>query len=299
MKAFIFPGQGSQKVGMGKEFFEKTELGKKTYKFADEVLNFKLSSLCFEGPEDLLTQTENAQPAILVYNYIADQLLKENNIEPDFVAGHSLGEFSAILSSEMLKFEDVLLIVRKRGELMASADPEGKGGMAAVIGLDSNKVKEICEEISKNNYVMPVNYNSPDQVVISGYKEAIDIAENKLKEAGAKRVTKLAVSGAFHSKLMEDASLKFADVLKNYTFKKPKYKIYSNVTANLQDETNIKELLVLQMKSPVLWIDIIKNMKSSGLEETIEVGNGNILTGLVKKIDPSITTKSWSELVKL
>ncbi|MGC8765314.1 MAG: ACP S-malonyltransferase [Brevinematia bacterium] len=297
MLAFLFPGQGSQRVGMGRELIEKYEIAEKIYSEACDVLGFDLLKLCLEGPEDVLTRTENAQVAILTYNHIASTLLKEKGVSPEFVAGHSLGEFSAILCSEMMDFKTALKLVKKRGELMSLADPEGKGGMAAVIGLDDEKVRLVCLEISKEKYVEPVNFNAPGQVVISGLKEAIEIAETKLKEAGAKRVIRLNVSGAFHSKLMENAAEEFKKYLETIDFKKPLFKIVSNVTTELINETNIKDLLYRQMKSPVLWTDSIKLMKKEGVNTAIEVGYGSVITGLVSKIDPGISIKSFSEFI--
>jgi len=298
MKAFLYPGQGSQKVGMGKDLVEEYSLAGEVYREADEFLGFSISNISFEGPEDVLTKTQNAQLAILIYSHIATKLLStEKKIEPGITAGHSLGEFSAILASGMVSFKDMLKIVKKRGELMAAADPEGKGGMAAVLGLDDDKVKQVCAEISKEKYVEPVNFNSPGQVVISGLKEGIDLAEIKLKEAGAKRVLKLNVSGAFHSKLMEKAADEFGAFLGTVEFHKPKCGVIANVTADKLDEKNVRELLTLQMKRPVLWSDSVRALKKSGVNDAIEAGFGNVISGLVKKIDGSIQMVSWNQLL--
>jgi [acyl-carrier-protein] S-malonyltransferase len=298
MKAFLFPGQGSQKVGMGKDLIEEFQIAGEIYREADKILGVSISNLSFEGPESELTKTENTQPALLTYSYIATRILEERKILPDFTAGHSLGEFSAILAAGMLTFQEALLIVRKRGELMASADPEGKGGMAAVLGLDDEKVRAVCQEVSKVKYVEPVNFNCPGQVVISGLKEGIDLAESKLKEAGAKRVLKLSVSGAFHSQLMKKAAEEFSEFLTKFEFRKPRCKVVANATASFLDEGNVKDLLVRQMRSPVLWADSICFLKANGVTEAVEVGFGNVVSGLVRKIDESIDVKSWNQLLQ-
>ena len=299
MRALLFPGQGSQKAGMGKDLVEEYPVAGEIYREADEILGFSISNISFEGSEEELTKTKNAQLSILTYSHIANVILmKEKNIDFDYTAGHSLGEFSAILCAGMLTFKDALLIVKKRGELMAGADPEGKGGMAAVLGLDDGIVKKICSEVSRDKYVEVVNYNSPGQIVISGLKEGIDLAEKPLKDAGAKRVLKLNVSGAFHSNLMESASHEFGKFLESVEFKKPKCKVVANATASLLDENNVREMLTKQMKSPVLWTDSIRFLKKNGINEAIEVGFGNVISGLVKKIDDSIVIQSWSQLLQ-
>ncbi len=298
MKAFLYPGQGSQAVGMGKDLVENYPVAKKMFDTADSVLGFSLSKLCFEGPDEELTKTENAQPAILTVNAIVTQILADKGIRPDFAAGHSLGEFSALVAAGMLSFEDALKVVRKRGELMAKADPEGKGGMAAVLGMDDEEVKKVCREVSKTAYVEPVNFNSPGQVVISGLKSGIEAAIPKLEEAGAMKIVPLNVSGAFHSKLMEPAAEEFAKFLDGIAFSKPSCKVVSNVTAQVEDETNVKELLVRQMKSPVLWVACVQYMKAQGVTEAVEAGLGRILAGMVKKIDREIPVTAWDKALE-
>lgn len=296
MLAYVFPGQGSQKTGMGLDLKELSPLAAELYRRADEVLGTPISKLSFEGPEDELTKTQNAQLAILTYSAIATRIFEEKTgLKPDFAAGHSLGEFSAILAAGMVSFEDVLRIVQKRGQLMASADPESRGGMAAVLGLPDDAVKAVCEEVSRDTYIEPVNYNCPGQVVISGLKTAIDIAEPKLKEAGAKRVVKLPVSGAFHSRLMDGASKEYGEFLKTIRFSKPVCKVFSNVTAEVMDETNAVELLTLQMKSPVQWTKSVQNMVKLGLTDCVEIGYGSVVNGFIKKIEPSVNVKTWKE----
>ena len=298
MKAFLYPGQGSQAVGMGMDLVKNNSFAKDIYAEADDILGFSLSKLCFEGPEEQLTLTENAQPAILTYSYIATQSLKQTGITPDFAAGHSLGEFSALLAADMLAFEDALKLVRKRGELMAKADPEGKGGMAAVLGLDDTDVDNICAEASKTAYVEPVNYNTPGQVVISGLKDGIDVAEPLLEEAGAMRVVRLNVSGAFHSKLMENAAKEFAEYLEDIKFNKPSCSVISNVTAEPEDENNVREMLVAQMKNPVQWVKSVQYLKAQGVDQGIEAGYGRVIAGLVRKIDRELKVKSWSKILE-
>ena len=285
----FFPGQGSQFVGMGKELVKKYKLAQDIYTQANDILGFNIQNLSFEGPEDDLTNTKNAQPAILTYQYILINLLKEQNIVPTALAGHSLGEFSALLASEMLSFEDTLKLVQKRGQLMAEADPHQKGGMAVVLGLDDNSVINICKEVSNTYYVEPVNFNTPGQVVISGLKEGITLASEKLSNAGAKRVLALAVSGAFHSKLMEEASTYFEEFLNQLNFNAPLYPIVSNVTAEFYDESTVKKLLALQMNSPVQWVSTVNYLVDKGFNTGIEMNTGTIIQGMVKKINKEFT----------
>ena len=296
---FFFPGQGSQAIGMGQNLYEKYDIAKKIFNEANDILGFDLKKLCFEGPEIDLTNTKNAQPAILTYQYILLRLLKEKGITPTATAGHSLGEFSAILASEMLTFGDTLKLVQKRGELMANADPTQKGGMAAILGLDDETVLSICKKVSQTHYVEPVNFNTPGQVVISGLKEGIALASEKLLAAGAKRALPLPVSGAFHSKLMEEASDSFKDVVTTLKFSSPTCPIISNVTAAAYDENSVKELLPLQMKSPVQWVKIVEYLVSKGYNEGVEVNSGAVIQGMVKKITSDFSMVKIDTLIDL
>ncbi|MGA2142074.1 MAG: ACP S-malonyltransferase [Brevinematales bacterium] len=297
MKAYLYPGQGSQKVGMGKDLVEEFPVADEIYKKADEVLKFSLSNICFEGPEEDLTMTRNAQLAILTYSHIADVLLTMKAGKPDYTAGLSLGEYSALVAAGVLSFEDALIVIKKRGELMEGADPDGKGGMAAVLGLGDEAVKRVCAEVSREHYVTAVNFNCPGQVVISGLKEGIAMAESRLIAAGAKRVLKLSVSGAFHSELMAGAADEFSRFMKDIKINKPSCIVISNVTALPEDETNIRELLVKQLKSPVLWTDSINYLKKMNVNEAVEVGFGNSVSGLVKKIDRDMKISVWNQLI--
>ncbi|MGL4394747.1 MAG: ACP S-malonyltransferase [Brevinema sp.] len=282
---FFFPGQGSQAVGMGQELFDKHAIAKEIYAQANEILGFDIQLLSFNGPEDQLTNTKFAQPAILVYQHILTTLLKEQNIVPTAVAGHSMGEFSALLAAEMLDFPSALKLVQKRGELMAASDPDGKGGMAAILGLDDDAVIKVCEEASKEFYVEPVNFNTPGQVVISGLKEGVAKASELALAAGAKRALPLAVSGAFHSKLMEQAAEEFANVVAQIEFKDPICRIISNVTAESYTKDQVKDLLPRQMKSPVQWVKSVQNLVSQGFKKGIEVSSGAVISGMVRKIE--------------
>lgn len=292
----FFPGQGSQFVGMGKELADKYSFAKTIYEQANDILGFDLQKISFEGPEQVLTDTKNTQPAILTYQYILMTLLKEKKIKIEGAAGHSLGEFSALLAAEMLSFEDTLKLVRKRGELMSQAD---QGTMAVVLGLDDEIVISICEDISKHSYVEPVNFNTPGQIVISGLNEGVKLAGEKLLEAGAKRVMPLAVSGAFHSKLMEPAAEEFKSAVESLNFKAPLFPIVSNVTAEFYDEKTAKTLLPLQIKSPVQWVKTIQYISSKGFSTGIEVSHGNILQGMIKKINKEFIVENILSILEI
>ncbi len=279
-KAYIFPGQGSQIVGMGKDSFEKNA---QPFELANETLGFNLTKMMFEGPDEALKKTSNSQPALLCDSYAKYLEAIETQGQPEFVAGHSLGEYSALVAAEIISFEDGLRLVRKRGELMEAALPEGFGAMLAVLGLDDDAIKQTIEEIGEGIYV--ANFNSPGQVVLSGKKEVIEQATGIFSKKGAKRAIVLNVSGPFHSPYMEAAAQKFAEELKTVTFHPPKIKYISNVTADfVADPEEIKTLLIKQIYSPVRWVEVVNKLCQNGAEEFIELGPGKVLTGLVKKI---------------
>lgn len=285
MIAFVFPGQGSQYVGMGKSIYETA---KSLFQEATEVLGFDIASLCFEGPESELNRTENTQPAILTLSYALFKQVDALGIKPSYVAGHSLGEYTACLAAGVLSFRDAVAIVRKRGELMQNAQPEGTGSMAAVIGLDEETLKGICESIT-NFYVDLANLNCPGQIVISGQAHAVVKASEIAKERGAKKVIPLQVSIPSHCKLMKEASEKFSNFLKNYTFHEPEIPIVSNVDA--KEKKNVYEIidaLVRQLYMPVRWQDCVEYMISKGVDTFIEIGPGKVLSGLIKRINSGV-----------
>jgi [acyl-carrier-protein] S-malonyltransferase len=298
---FVFPGQGSQFVGMGKDIYENFNYVKEIYDRTNEIVDLDIKKISFEGPDEVLKDTSNTQPCIFVHSVAVLEVIKRESSGFEILgsAGHSLGEYAALYSAGVFSFSDGLKIVEKRGKLMANADPEGRGGMAAVIGLDPIKIKEVCDTVTnEGNYVEPVNYNSNDQVVISGYKEAINIAENKLKEAGAKRVIPLAVSGAFHSKLMREVSKEFRKFLDNFNLNKPLFKVFANCSASEypNDVKEIKDTLEKQLYSPVLWVDIVKKIETLSPDIVIEVGPGQVLKGLMRKISPNLNIVTTSTL---
>ena len=292
MKAFIFPGQGAQFPGMGKDLFDASHEAKQLFEKANAILGYNITEIMFGDNSEALKETNITQPAIFLHSVILFQLLK-NKLTPNCVGGHSLGEFSALVSAGYIDFEDGLILVEKRAEAMQKACIKNPSTMAAIIGLENNQVEDICNKISE--IVVPANYNCPGQLVISGSFEGIDIACQKLTESGARRALKLQVGGAFHSPLMKPAKEELEIAINEMTFKKGLYPIYQNVNASAVTSTDkIKENLIKQLTAPVKWTQIMQNMLKDGVTEVVEVGPGKVLQGLFKKIDRSITTSSAS-----
>lgn len=292
MRAFIFPGQGAQFAGMGSELFNKSPEARKMFEKANSILEYKITDIMFGDDSEALKETNVTQPAIFLHSVILAQLFKKR-LNPDVIGGHSLGEFSALVSGGYIDFEDGLLLVKKRANAMHKACLKNPSTMAAIIGLDNNKVENICSQI--NEIVVPANYNCPGQLVISGSFEGIDIACQKLIRIGARRALKLQVGGAFHSPLMEPAKKELELAINETKFKNGYYPIYQNVTATaMTSPENIKENLVKQLTAPVKWTQIMENMLKDGVTEVVEVGPGKVLQGLFKKIDLSMNTSSAS-----
>lgn len=283
--ALLFPGQGSQYVGMGKDYYMNNNFAKEKYKLADEILGYSISDICFNGPMEKLTETRYTQPALFLHSAIIYDLIKDK-IEVSAVAGHSVGEYAAYYASGIFSFEEGLKLVAKRGELMFHSGEIEPGTMFAVIGLAENEVQEVCEQISSDNQgvVVPANYNSPGQIVVSGSRDILRANANKFKEAGAKIVKELVVSGAFHSPLMQTSADELADFISSIHFNDAKYPIFVNISANyVQDGNELKECLIKQLTSPVLWMQTLQNMQNYGIDNYIEIGPGNVLQGLAKR----------------
>jgi [acyl-carrier-protein] S-malonyltransferase len=290
MKAYVFPGQGAQFPGMGKDLYENSELAKDLFEQANSILGFRITDIMFEGEKEELTQTKVTQPAIFLHSVILAKVLGED-FNADMVAGHSLGEFSALVAADYMTFEDGLKLVYKRAMAMQKACEQNPSTMAAILGLEDSLVEEICNEI--DGVVVPANYNCPGQLVISGSVEAIDEACEKLTEAGARRALKLPVGGAFHSPLMEPAQVELANAIEETPFKEGNCPVYQNVTAKAESDPNtIKSNLIKQLTASVKWTQTMQQMQSDGLSKVIEVGPGKVLQGLFKKMDRALETES-------
>ena len=290
MKAYVFPGQGAQFSGMGKELYKNSNTAKKLFEKANTILGFNITKIMFEGSEDELKQTKVTQPSIFLHSVILAKVLGEK-FQPDLVAGHSLGEFSALVAAKYLTFENGLKIVSKRAKAMQKACEKEPSTMAAILGLEDKIVESVCKNI--NEIVVPANYNCPGQLVISGSKSGIDNACEKLKEKGARRALILPVGGAFHSPLMESARLELKTIIDNTNFKHGICPIYQNVNALPEEEPQIiKENIIKQLTAPVLWTQTMELMIKNKVTNIIEVGPGKVLQGLFKKIDRSLVTES-------
>ena len=291
MKAFVFPGQGAQFTGMGKELYDSSAFARELFEKANDMLGFRITDIMFEGDAEALRQTKVTQPAVFLHSVILAAVLNDK-YQPDMVAGHSLGEFSALVSVGALSFEDGLLLVSKRAAAMQKACEATPSTMAAVLGLSDEKVEEICASIT-DKVVVPANYNCPGQLVISGSIPGIERACELLSAAGAKRALKLPVGGAFHSPLMEPAKVELAAAIEATQFNAPKSPVYQNVTTKGEiNPAEIKKNLVLQLTAPVKWTQSVQNMIADGATNFIEFGPGTVLQGLVKKIDKSVEAVS-------
>lgn len=287
MKAFVFPGQGAQFVGMGKDLYENNPVAKEMFDKANEILGFNITDLMFNGTDEDLRQTKVTQPAIFLHSVILAKTMGDD-FNPDMVAGHSLGEFSALVAAGALSFEDGLRLVSARAQAMQKACEKTPSTMAAVLALPDAKVEELCASVTEG-VVVPANYNCPGQIVISGSIEGVDAACAKMLEAGAKRALKLKVGGAFHSPLMEPARAELADAIAHTDFHAPKCPVYQNVNAEPQtDPETIKKNLIAQLTAPVRWTQTVQNMIAAGADTFVEVGPGAVLQGLVKKISSEV-----------
>ncbi|MCP8970168.1 ACP S-malonyltransferase [Ectobacillus ponti] len=290
--AFVFPGQGSQAVGMGKELAGFHEEAAAIIRQADEVLGESLSQLMFEGPQEQLTLTTNTQPALLTVSTAILEILKQHGIRPDYTAGHSLGEYSALVAAGAMSFADAVYAVRKRGEYMEEAVPNGEGAMAAILGMDPALLRDATTEVTAEGHPVQIaNMNSKQQIVISGTKTGVELASQKAKENGAKRAIPLRVSGPFHSSLMQPAAEKFRAVLEGIEIRNPQIPVIANVTADVvADSADIREKLVQQLYSPVLWYPSVERMVELGVDTVVEIGPGKVLAGLMKSIAPGVKT---------
>ncbi len=289
MKAYIFPGQGAQFTGMGKDLYQNSTEAKQLFDKANDILGFAITKIMFEGTAEELKQTNVTQPAIFLHSVILAKVLSDS-FKPDMAAGHSLGEFSALVATGSMHFEDGLKLVSQRAQAMQKACELQPSTMAAVLGLEDSVVESICKQTE--GVVVPANYNCPGQLVISGEVTAVENACEAMKEAGARRALLLPVGGAFHSPMMEPAREELANAIENTPFSTPICPVYQNVTANaVTDATAIKENLIKQLTAPVKWTQTMQQMIADGASTFIEVGPGNVLQGLLRKIDRSVTTE--------
>lgn len=299
--AFVFPGQGAQTVGMGKDFCAQYEVAKKLFAQADEALGYSIQQMCFEGPEEDLKLTANTQPAILTMSVIANEILKEHGLQPDVTGGHSLGEYSALVAADVLDFQDAVVLVHKRGQFMQEAVPVGQGGMAAIIGLADEVIVDACEKATKTaGEVQAVNFNCPGQTVIAGTTKGVEAAVETLKAAGAKKAVILPVSAPFHSTLMKPAAEKLAAELDKVQIRDAKIPVVSNFTGELETKADeIKANLVAQADHPVKWIACVNTMSAFGADTFVEAGPGKTLCGFNRRIDKSLKSMNVENLETL
>ena len=293
--AFLFSGQGAQKLGMAKDLYDEFDIVRETFDQASQVLGYDLRGL-IDNDEAKLNETQYTQPAILTTSVAILRLLSEQGIKPDLVAGLSLGEYSALVASGALDFPEAVALVAKRGQYMAEAAPTGSGKMVAVMNTEAALIEEICEQASERGIVSPANYNTPAQIVIGGQAEAVDYAVELLKEAGVKRLIELKVSGPFHTAILKPASEKLAEELEQVNFNSFKLELISNSTANVMKDSEIKELLTRQVMEPVRFYESIETMKALGVNRFIEVGPGKVLSGFIKKIDKEASFTNVEDL---
>ncbi|WP_339314044.1 ACP S-malonyltransferase [Paenibacillus sp. FSL M7-0896] len=296
--AFVFPGQGAQAIGMGKDVYEALPQSRAVFEKGDEVLGFPLSGLVFEGPDSELKQTVNTQPALVTASVAYLEALSGLQVTPDYVAGHSLGEYSALVAAGVLSYEDAVRLVRLRGQFMEEAVPGGQGAMAAVLGADREALTELCRSITAaGTPVELANVNCPGQIVVSGSVAGVDEVVKRVKEAGGKRAIPLEVSGPFHSSLMKGAAERLAAELEKVTFNAPAMPVVVNVTAApVTDPEEIRKLLVEQVYSPVLWQDSVEWLIGAGVDTFVEIGSGSVLAGLIRKIDRKVKVVNINSL---
>ena len=300
--AFVFPGQGAQKVGMCRDFYDNYACAKTVFEEADKALGFSISKMCFEGPEEDLRLTRFTQPAILTCSVAALAVMREHGLECEIAGGHSLGEYSALVAAGVISLQDAVVAVNKRGQFMQEAVPVGEGAMAAVMGLEPDKIVEVCQQVEKayGEAVQAVNFNCPGQVVIAGATKAVEKATEALKAAGARRAVPLPVSAPFHSTLMKPAAERLKEVLDKIEFRDAKFPVVANVTAEpVVKAEEIRALLVKQAASPVKWEMSMRNMIRDGIDTYVEVGPGKTLTGFTRKIDRTMNALNVEDMASL